>query len=371
MSTLNSGSQPRTSASDDKYRTFLRDKPNNQRAHRNDLRQKGLYNDANANSENGWRSRSQNKDFDRQHSQGKYFENENTHRSRDFTSDHKDRRGHAPIVHDPKLFRVFFRSPDKIRSLEDAQVFISHIKCNYGPLTQYQFSRCPETKRYFGYGFFTFKHEESLKKALADGYIRVGMKDFELLRTGHVQNPRTILHRNTGFYGFYDIEKLRANRAQELQRLQASDQGTVGESAQGGSQTDIPSTVDAKPFSSESFVSVLPTPSLEPSSEILASTPEPPRAPQPSEAPAATLRGNEESSAQTSGHDATSKPYYIRLRNKGHMAQLWKTIPDEIERTERKQVAQSELTTEAKDPLSDIVKRPLVTDEAHNLSSKP
>jgi hypothetical protein len=42
---------------------------------------------------------------------------------------------------DPKLYRLFFRSPDKMRSLEDAQVFINHIKTNYGPLTQYQFSR--------------------------------------------------------------------------------------------------------------------------------------------------------------------------------------------------------------------------------------
>lgn len=42
---------------------------------------------------------------------------------------------------DPNLYRLFFRSPDKMRSLEDAQVFINHIKTNYGQLTQYQFSR--------------------------------------------------------------------------------------------------------------------------------------------------------------------------------------------------------------------------------------
>ena len=41
----------------------------------------------------------------------------------------------------PNLHRLFFRSPDKLGSLEEAQVFISHIKSNYGPLTQYQFSR--------------------------------------------------------------------------------------------------------------------------------------------------------------------------------------------------------------------------------------
>lgn len=51
------------------------------------------------------------------------------------------RPGKSEYNGDPDLYRIFFRSPDKMRSLEEAQVFINHIKSSYGALTQYQFAR--------------------------------------------------------------------------------------------------------------------------------------------------------------------------------------------------------------------------------------
>ncbi|KAF9374291.1 hypothetical protein CPB97_012177 [Podila verticillata] len=201
---------------------------------------------------------------------------------------------------DPNLYRLFFRSPDKMRSLEDAQVFINHIKTNYGPLTQYQFSRCPETQKYFGYGFVTFKHEESLTKALKDAFIRVGRRDFELIRTGAMPAKRGINVRNTGFDSFYDLEELRA----EKQKLEKANQVETEETAQEPvveADTSVP------------FTSALPSSS-------------------------ASLSSSEESkSAEAdSGSDtsSSSKPFFVPLEKKGH-AQLWKSIPMNIAKAEK------------------------------------
>ncbi|KAG0365111.1 hypothetical protein BC939DRAFT_500922 [Gamsiella multidivaricata] len=210
---------------------------------------------------------------------------------------------------DPDLYRIFFRSPDKIRSLEDAQVFISHIKFSYGPLTQYQFARCPETNRYLGYGFLTFKYEESLNKALSDEYIRVGMKDFELIRTGHMPSRRAILHKNIGFPGFHNLEELRAAKAKKQQEQQQ--QGSSGD--QDTSSSSLNRTEehpkDDTTKEAELFVSAL--------------------------AESVSQSDSSGSSATTTPRmGSTSRPYYKPLQKKG-MAQLWKTIPNEIERSEQ------------------------------------
>ncbi|GJJ78074.1 hypothetical protein EMPS_10433 [Entomortierella parvispora] len=211
----------------------------------------------------------------------------------------------------PNLYRLFFRSPDKLGSLEEAQVFISHIKSNYGPLTQYQFSRCPETKRYFGYGFLTFKNEESIDKALADGYIRVGRKDFELKRTGFIPIRRAVKHTNTGFNGFYDLEELRAKSAQAEQ---AANSGHSDEGRQGVEEEGTVSSEGA------AFVSAL-------SKGVSGISSEP------------TISGTNstdqaDSVSTRSSSESSSKPYFKPLQKKGH-AQLWKTLPAEIERAEQ------------------------------------
>ncbi|KAG0034221.1 hypothetical protein BGZ81_005760 [Podila clonocystis] len=197
---------------------------------------------------------------------------------------------------DPNLYRLFFRSPDKMRSLEDAQVFINHIKTNYGPLTQYQFSRCPETQKYFGYGFVTFKHEESLTKALSDAYIRVGRRDFELIRTGAMPAKRAVNVKNTGFDSFYNLEELRAEK-QRLEKVENMETETTHEPVV-EADTKVP------------FTSALPSSTTSSSS-------------------------NGSSSAADSGSDASSsKPFFVPLEKKGH-AQLWKRIPLNIAKAEK------------------------------------
>ncbi|KAF9180595.1 hypothetical protein BGZ51_000340 [Haplosporangium sp. Z 767] len=227
---------------------------------------------------------------------------------------------------DPNLYRIFFRSPDKIRSLEDAQVFINHIKSNYGPLTQYQFSRCPETKRYFGYGFLTFKYEESLNKALEDRYVRIGLKDFELKRTGHMPSRRTLIYENTGFQGFYNLEELRLKRAMELKEA-AQEAGIADEMA---TMDDSTSSEGPEEFSqSEPFVSAF------------VSTPEQ----SSTSAPASTSPSSPTPLPSAASPPSPSKP--VQLHRKG-MAQLWKTIPDGITRTEQSSKSLEEAKEENK-----------------------
>ncbi|KAG0234060.1 hypothetical protein BGW42_006926 [Actinomortierella wolfii] len=87
-----------------------------------------------------------------------------------------------PDLH-PNLYRVFFRSLDNIRTLEEAQ--------------------CPETKRYLGYGFMTFRDKSAMDNLLRDGYLRVMQKDFEFQRCGMLD--KSVLHHNpSGFSGFYN-----------------------------------------------------------------------------------------------------------------------------------------------------------------------
>ncbi|KAG0297586.1 hypothetical protein BGZ96_005689 [Linnemannia gamsii] len=221
------------------------------------------------------------------------------------------RSGKAEYNGDPDLYRVFFRSPDKMRSLEEAQVFINHVKSSYGPLTQYQFARCPETRKYFGYGFVTFKYKDSLDKALVDAYIRVGMKDFELIRSdNNNRNRKPVKFKNTGFTAFNDLEELRAKRKHEDEKSRIAVEEKETEEAK-------QETVEE--MDGNTFVSALPTSS----SEAAATT--------------TTLAENDNTSP------STSKPYFVPLQKKG-MAQLWKIIPNEIERAEQtsKQADESE-----------------------------
>ncbi|KAF9961834.1 hypothetical protein BGZ72_001384 [Mortierella alpina] len=253
--------------------------------------------------------------------------NQNNGNAQNKTADSKNdplAQTESPVQHDPDLHRLFFRSPDKIRSLEDAQVFVSHIKSSYGPLTQYQFSRCPETKKYFGYGFLTFKHKESLDKALQDGYIRVGLKDFELIRSGHMPSKRGVIHKNYGFSGFNNLEELRAKKAQELKEA-AQLQSTGSEGTDASSVTSQPSSTTTTTTSSteSSDGSQKPEPFVSALNSASSATPS-------TETSATPLQQSSSSPADST----SSKPFFVPLRKRG-MVQLWKTIPDEIERTER------------------------------------
>ncbi|KAG0267155.1 hypothetical protein BG011_008446 [Mortierella polycephala] len=241
------------------------------------------------------------------------FDRNDNDGSRDKSFGNNSSTSNIQASDDPNLYRIFFRSPDKIRALEEAQVFINHIKLNYGPLTQYQFSRCPETKRYFGYGFLTFKNKESLDKALKDHYVRVGSRDFELKRSGRMPLRWTVVHRNTGFQGFYNLEELRLKRAMGMK-----------EAAQEAGITDEMATVDDSASSkrSEEF------PQSEPFISAFASTPE------HSSTPAAALTSTSSLISLSSAESPPLPSKPVRLHLKG-MAQLWKTIPDGISRTEQ------------------------------------
>ncbi|KAG9322523.1 hypothetical protein KVV02_001265 [Mortierella alpina] len=249
----------------------------------------------------------------------------------------------SSVQHNPDLYRLFFRSPDKIRSLEDAQVFVSHIKTHYGPLTQYQFSRCPETKKYFGYGFLTFKHKESLDKALQDGYIRVGLKDFELIRSGHMPFKRGVLHKNYGFSGFNNLEELRAKKAAHQQQLQTI--GSVEEGTDASSATlplsSNPTTTRTTTSSTTATVTATFTESTsegsqtsEPFVSALNSTSSTTFTPTDSSSTPLQQQQQQQQPSSSPADSTSSKPFFVPLRKRG-MVQLWKTIPDEIERAER------------------------------------
>ncbi|KAF9541315.1 hypothetical protein EC957_003217 [Mortierella hygrophila] len=217
---------------------------------------------------------------------------------------------------DPDLYRIFFRSPDKMRSLEEAQVFINHIKSSYGALTQYQFARCPETRKYFGYGFMTFKNKDSLDKALEDAYIRVGMKDFELIRSdNNNRNRKPIKVKNTGFSGFNDLEELRAKKKLEEEKSRMA--------TEEGEKEEVKEQVVVEE-SGTTFASALP------SSSSSAATP----------ATTPTDNSNDDDT-----RPSASKPYFVPLQKKG-MAQLWKIIPNEIERAEQTSKQADELEQE-------------------------
>ncbi|KAG0226618.1 hypothetical protein BGX31_007236 [Mortierella sp. GBA43] len=235
---------------------------------------------------------------------------------------------------DPNVHRLYFMSPDKIRSLEDAQVFINHIKTNYGPLIQYQFPRCPETNRYFGYGFLTFKEKSSLDKALADGYIRVGLKDFELKQSGYVPSRRrAVIHKKPGFTSFYNLEELRAKKKQEeLSKTQGQPQeeehqkqsvmtGVQANVGSGESSEEEPATQDQQELES----------SLESSSSSDNSSLSP-----------------DQTGPARSNSDSSNKPFYIPLQRKG-MAQIWKTITNDLDRERSLNDADNSENLELKD----------------------
>ncbi|KAF9419918.1 hypothetical protein BGZ94_009280 [Podila epigama] len=232
---------------------------------------------------------------------------------------HKAERERGRHSIDPNLFRIFFRTPDKIWSLEEAQVFISHIKTSYGPLTQYQFQRCPETQKYFGYGFFTFKHKDSLDKALKDRYIRVGRRDFEFQRSGTMPAKRSIIHKNTGFSGFNDLEALRAAKRQlEAKADDNRAEGDSGVRESGQHMTD------------DTFVSAL---SFTTEAEADAKDEKEER---------------KEEFGAGEGSPGAKKPTVVPLQKKG-MAQLWKVIPDSIVRAEQQQERKESESVNIKD----------------------
>lgn len=158
----------------------------------------------------------------------------------------------------------------------------------------------------------TFKNKDSLDKALADAYIRVGMKDFELIRSdNNNRNRKPVKFKNTGFSGFNDLEELRAKKKLEEEKSrivveEVKEQAVVEESG-------------------ASFVSALPSSSS--SGEAT---------------PATTPTDN---SSNDGTRPSTSKPYFVPLQKKG-MAQLWKIIPNEIERAEQTSKQADELEQE-------------------------
>ncbi|KAF9110541.1 hypothetical protein BGX27_006201 [Mortierella sp. AM989] len=236
------------------------------------------------------------------------------------------------VSNDPNLYRIFFRTPDKLRSLEDAQVFISHIKFHYGPLTQYQFSRCPETQRYFGYGFLTFKNQESHKKAVADGYIRVGLRDFEIKSTGHMPSRRVSTHMNTGFSGFYNLKELRANKAKrEREEAKQATEETRDE------QESPPSTPRTESndttATSEPSVSALSS-SFNDANSITSD----------SEAAKESISSSTAETAEggSAASSTSFSPSYPPAVQKKGLAQLWKTIPARIEMAEQSPVHNDE-----------------------------
>ncbi|KAG0304034.1 hypothetical protein BGZ98_006011 [Dissophora globulifera] len=269
--------------------------------------------------------------------------NSNNYNNRDleesYTHAHRAHLAHFSRFHvasqDPNLFRVFFRSPDKIHSLEEAQVFISNIKSTYGPLTQYQFSRCPQTKKYFGYGFLTFKKQESFEKALEDGFIRVGVKDFELKRTGQMPVHREIIYKNTGFNGFYDLDVLRGIKKPEQAQVQEQENNQPKQKNKKNKKKKQPvqDDMNASSASSQDLTSseLEKEVSATTSDISLTSTP-----PSPDSSPDSS--SSSALSAESSGPSepaVATKKHFFTIEKKTALAQLWKTIPDNIARSER------------------------------------
>ncbi|KAF9584835.1 hypothetical protein BGW38_004988 [Lunasporangiospora selenospora] len=234
---------------------------------------------------------------------------------------------------DPNLFRAFFRSPDKIRSLEDAQVFISHMKTNYGPLIQYQFARCPETKKYFGYGFLTFRNKESYRKAIDDKFIRVSAKDYEIQVTGYTPPKRQIRFGNPGFQGFHDIEELRAAKAVELKEAATKSM----------SQTESSSVETLQSSSSDSGSSQ----EVEPADFVSAFKSQSPGSLGGIEA--GTVEVNADKDDGQSALPSTTQPTSSMRSNEKKLVQLWKTIPEGIERAERNALKAKETGDEKED----------------------
>ncbi|KAF9351253.1 hypothetical protein BGX26_010709 [Mortierella sp. AD094] len=258
------------------------------------------------------------------------------------------------VSDDPNLYRIFFRSPDKIRSLEDAQVFINHIKVHYGPLTQYQFSRCPETQRYFGYGFLTFKKEESLKKAVSDGFIRIGSKDFELKRTGLIPSRWSPTHKNTGFPGFYNLEELRAKKAKEQEKSVS----VIEDTHSGSPSNTIGTESDDVAASSKPFVSALSSSFNDTSSTA-------------SESKIGTTKIEVET---VEGNDAgTSSPskHSHAAHQKRSLAQLWKTIPDKISKSEASSTHNDDENSELSSVVQKASNGPKIAESIGNMVNSP
>jgi hypothetical protein len=156
-----------------------------------------------------------------------------------------------------------------------------------------------------------------LDKALEDAYIRVGMKDFELIRSdNNNRNRKPVKFKNTGFTGFNDLEELRAKRKLEDEKNRI----VVDEK-----ETEEVKRETVEEQNGTTFVSALPTSSSEAASTTTTTT------------TTTTTEENDNTSP------STSKPYFVPLQKKG-MAQLWKIIPNEIERAEHtsKQADESE-----------------------------
>ena len=193
-----------------------------------------------------------------------------------------------------------------------------------------------------GYGFLTFKLQDSIEKALADGYIRVGLKDFELKQNGFIPTHVTPKYRKTGFSGFYNIEELRANKAKAQQEAATAAVTAARQKDESHSSSPVTGETTAATISTGTeFVSAF--------------------SPSTTTTTAATknLQGNSTSLNQGANKSnendksSTSQPSLNHLQNKG-LAQLWKTIPAEIQRAE--QTAKS--SEEGKEPEEDTLAIP-------------
>ncbi|KAL1919760.1 uncharacterized protein VTP21DRAFT_1691 [Calcarisporiella thermophila] len=118
--------------------------------------------------------------------------------------------------------RIFFRVWDGINRISDAHSVISYFE-KFGPLIEYKFTRCPETKRYLGYGFLSYKSAKDAGKLLEDKFHHIAElnKEVKVERAGksteEVISNRRLRMKNrlhetnpseyaTTFSGFYPRE---------------------------------------------------------------------------------------------------------------------------------------------------------------------
>jgi hypothetical protein len=163
----------------------------------------------------------------------------------------------------------------------------------------------------------TFKNKDSLDKALKDAYIRVGLKDFELIRSeNNNRNRKPVRHKNTGFTGFHDLEELRASKLKQQNELEEQSMSAIGIKA-------VEETQDINIKEEESAGGNNGSTGGEESVSALSSSPT-----------TTSADTSDPTASSTDASTSSSKPYFVPLQKKGR-AQLWKFIPDELERAEQ------------------------------------
>lgn len=139
-------------------------------------------------------------------------------------------------------------------------------------------------------------------------------------RTGFIPVRRAVKHTNTGFNGFYDLDKLRAEKEAKRKREQsASLEGLADQEGQTKGEIVVPVV-------GSEFVSAL--------SKGVSGTPTTTATPTAAAAAAEARASSKDQTVSGAGGESTSKPFFKPLQKKGH-AQLWKTLPAEIERAEQ------------------------------------